>query len=401
MSKVIVHIDLNAFFVRCEEIKDPSLENKAVAIGHEGRGGIVSTCSYKAREYGVSSGMPMFKAKQLCPHLIVKPVDYRFYSALSDTFKKFVKRYTPKVEEASVDECFADFTEVIKKEKNAEAFFRKLQQDLYKETKLKCSIGIAPTKFLAKMGSDYKKPMGITIIRKSDISKILYPLSLDKFYGIGKKTAPRLKAMGINTIGDLANLCNSDDKRLREELGKFFSVIKDWVNGYGSDEVYSEAWNPKSIGNSTTLMEDTANRELISTTFRYLSKEVSERAIRENKLGPTIQIVVKEAEISENGFKSHNKSITLPNPTNNAETIYNAAMDLYDKNFSKMTVRLVGVTLQNLIDAKDIAIQMSLFDYQIHEEESSTKLLINELNRKLKKKALMRASEVDKKNGNN
>ena len=401
MSKVIVHIDLNAFFVRCEEIKDPSLENKAVAIGHEGRGGIVSTCSYKAREYGVSSGMPMFKAKQLCPHLIVKPVDYRFYSALSDTFKKFVKRYTPKVEEASVDECFADFTEVIKKEKNAEAFFRKLQQDLYKETKLKCSIGIAPTKFLAKMGSDYKKPMGITIIRKSDISKILYPLSLDKFYGIGKKTAPRLKAMGINTIGDLANLCNSDDKRLHEELGKFFSVIKDWVNGYGSDEVYSEAWNPKSIGNSTTLMEDTANRELISTTFRYLSKEVSERAIRENKLGPTIQIVVKEAEISENGFKSHNKSITLPNPTNNAKTIYNAAMDLYDKNFSKMTVRLVGVTLQNLIDAKDIAIQMSLFDYQIHEEESSTKLLINELNRKLKKKALMRASEVDKKNGNN
>ena len=401
MSKVIVHIDLNAFFVRCEEIKDPSLENKAVAIGHEGRGGIVSTCSYKAREYGVSSGMPMFKAKQLCPHLIVKPVDYRFYSALSDTFKKFVKRYTPKVEEASVDECFADFTEVIKKEKNAEAFFRKLQQDLYKETKLKCSIGIAPTKFLAKMGSDYKKPMGITIIRKSDISKILYPLSLDKFYGIGKKTAPRLKAMGINTIGDLASLCNSDDKRLHEELGKFFSVIKDWVNGYGSDEVYSEAWNPKSIGNSTTLMEDTANRELISTTFRYLSKEVSERAIRENKLGPTIQIVVKEAEISENGFKSHNKSITLPNPTNNAETIYNAAMDLYDKNFSKMTVRLVGVTLQNLIDAKDIAIQMSLFDYQIHEEESSTKLLINELNRKLKKKALMRASEVDKKNGNN
>ena len=397
MSKVIVHIDLNAFFVRCEEIRDPSLENKAVAIGHEGRGGIVSTCSYKAREYGVSSGMPMFKAKQLCPHLLVKPVDFRFYHALSGTFKNFVRRYTSKVEEASVDECFADFTEVIKKEKNAEAFFQKLQQDLYKETKLKCSIGIAPTKFLAKMGSDYKKPMGITIIRKSDISKILYPLSLDKFYGIGKKTAPRLKAMGIKTIGDLAALCNSNDSKLQEELGKFFTVIKDWINGRGSDEVYTDVWNPKSIGNSTTLMEDTSNHELISTTFRYLSKEVSERAIRENKLGPTIQIVVKEAEMSENGFKSHNKSITLPNPTNNAEVIYNAAMDLYDKNFSKMTVRLVGVTLQNLIDSKDIAIQMSLFDYQIHEEESSTKLLINELNRKLKKKALIRASEVEKK----
>ena len=389
MSKVIVHIDLNAFFVRCEEIKDPTLENKAVAIGHEGRGGIVSTCSYEARKFGVSSGMPMFKAKQLCPHLIIKPVDFRFYSALSDQFKKFVKRYTPKVEEASVDECFADFTEVIKKEKDAEGFFRKLQQDLYKETKLKCSIGIAPTKFLAKMGSDYKKPMGITIIRKSDIQKILYPLSLDSMFGIGKKTAPRLKAMGIKTIGDLARLANADDPKLMEQLGKFFIVIKDWINGKGSDEVY------------TALMEDTSNHELISTTFRYLSKEVSERAIRENKLGPTIQIVVKEAEMAENGFKSHNKSITLPNPTNNADLIYNTAMDLYDKYFSKMTVRLVGVTLQNLIDSKDIAIQMSLFDYQIHEEESSTKLLINELNRKLKKKALMRASEVKKDDGNN
>ena len=105
--------------------------------------------------------------------------------------------------------------------------------------------------------------------------------------------------------------------------------------------------------------------------------------------------------MAENGFKSHNKSITLSNPTNNAELIYNTAMDLYDKYFSKMTVRLVGVTLQNLIDSKDIAIQMSLFDYQLHEEESSTKLLINELNRKLKKKALMRASEVKKDDGNN
>ena len=401
MSKVIVHIDLNAFFVRCEEIRDPSLENKAVAIGHDGRGGIVSTCSYKAREYGVSSAMPMFKAKQLCPHLIIKPVDFRFYTALSDRFKKFIRRYTSKVEDASIDECFADFTDVIKKEPNAEAFFRKLQSDLYNETKLKCSIGIGPTKFLAKMGSDYKKPMGLTIIRKSDVSRILWPLSLDKMFGIGKKTAPRLKAIGINTIGDLAVRCNNNDEQLKNELGKFFDVIKDWVNGRGSDEIYSEPWDPKSIGNSTTLMEDTSSREIISTTFRYLSNEVSERAIRENKLGQTIQIVVKESDYSETGFKVHNKSITLPNPTNNADVIFNTAMDLYDKNFSKMTIRLLGVTLQNLIDSKDIAIQMSLFDYQIHEEESATKLLINEMNRKLKKKALMRASEVKKNDGNN
>ena len=395
MSRVVVHIDLNAFFARCEEIKDPSLENKPVAIGHDGRGGIVSTCSYKAREYGVSSAMPMFKAKQLCPNLIILPVDYRFYGMMSHRFIKFINKYTKIVEVASVDECFADFTDVIKGVKDVPLFFRQLQTDLYKETKLKCSIGVGPTKFLAKMGSDYQKPMGLTIIRKSDVAKILYPLPLEKMFGIGKKTCPRLKQLGIKTIGDLADRCNNDDPQLMDELGKFFHVIKDWVNGRGSDEVIVEPWDPKSIGNSTTLLKDTNNKAEIEETFKWLAKEVSERAIRENKLGPTIQIVAKESD-----FKVHNKSITLENPTNNYEVIYDTAIKLYEKNFSNLTVRLLGITLQNLIDQKDIAIQMSLFDYQMHEEESATKLLINDLNRRMKKKVLIRASEVEKHNGN-
>ena len=392
MSKVVVHIDLNAFFARCEEIKNPSLENKPVAIGHDGRGGIVSTCSYKAREYGVSSAMPMFKAKQLCPNLIILPVDYRFYSMMSHRFVKFIDKYTKIVEVASVDECFADFTDVIKGVKDVPLFFRQLQTDLYKETKLKCSIGVGPTKFLAKMGSDYQKPMGLTIIRKSDVAKILYPLPLEKMFGIGKKTCPRLKAIGIKTIGDLAERCNNDDPQLKNELGKFYEVIKDWVNGRGSDEVIVEPWDPKSIGNSTTLLKDTNNKAEINETFKWLAKEVSDRAIRENKLGPTIQIVAKESD-----FKVHNKSITLDNPTNSYEVIFDTAVKLYEKNFSNLTVRLLGITLQNLIDQKDIAIQMSLFDYQVHEEESATKLLINDLNRKMKKKVLIRASEVEKK----
>ena len=128
MSKVIVHIDLNAFFARCEEIRDPSLENKPVAIGHDGRGGIVSTCSYAARKYGVSSAMPMFKARQLCPNLIVIPGDYHYYSAMSKKFFRFIERYTKLVEPASVDECFADFTDVVKGQKDVVMFFRKLKE---------------------------------------------------------------------------------------------------------------------------------------------------------------------------------------------------------------------------------------------------------------------------------
>ena len=392
MAKVIVHIDLNAFFVRCEEIRNPSLENKPVAIGHDGRGGIVSTCSYKAREYGIHSAMPMFQAKKLCPNLLILPSDFRYYWALSATFMNFVKRYTKLVEIASVDECYADFTETVKGVKDVPAFFRQLQLDLFKETKLKCSIGVASSKFLAKMGSDYQKPMGLTIIRKKDIAKILYPLPLEKMYGVGKKTAPRLKSIGVSTIGDLAYRCNQEDRDTKDILGKFFYVIKDWLNGNGSDEIIFEPEDPKSIGNSSTFMHDTSSIDEIRQMFENLSKEVSSRAIKEGKIGNTIQIVVKESD-----FKVHNKSITFETPTNDYKVILNLAMSLFSNNFNGLTVRLVGVTLQNLIDPHDMAIQMSLFDFEKHEEESATKLLINELNRKLNKPSLMRASEVKRK----
>ena len=391
MSRVIVHIDLNMFFVRCEEIKDPSLKGKAVAVGHDGRSGIVSTCSYEARKYGVHSGQPMFQAKKCCPSLIIKPVDFHYYHKMSKQFFEYVKTYTKVIEKASVDECFADFTDVIKGIKDVNKFFKDFQDGLFIKTELMCSIGIARTKFLAKMGSDYKKPMGITIIRRRDIPKILYPLSIDKMFGIGKKTEPRLRAIDIKTIGDLAYRVNNEDEEIKELLGKFFYVIKDWLNGDGDDEVIVEPPDPKSIGNSQTFMHDTSDYQEIKDMFQILSNEVSERAKYEEKYGNTVQIVVKDTD-----FKSHNKSITFDNPTNDANIIFSYAFKLYEKNFMGKVIRLAGVTLQNLISKKDIVIQMTLFDYQKHEEESQTKLLINELNRKLKKPMLKRASEVKK-----
>ena len=392
MSKVIVHIDLNAFFARCEEIKDPTLENKPVAIGHDGRGGIVSTCSYAARKFGVSSAMPMFKARQLCPNLIVIPGDYHYYSAMSKKFFNFVRRYTKLVEPASVDECFADFTNAVKGQSDVVLFFRKLQADLFKETGLKCSIGVSTTRFLAKMASDYQKPMGLTIIHKRDIENILFPLKVESMFGVGKRTAPRLKSVGIKTIGDLYQKLENDDEDVKNITGKFFYTLKEWLEGKGSDEIEIEKWDPKSLGNSTTLPFDTDNPAQIKEHLLDLSKEVSMRAKREEKLGHTIQIVVKDT-----AFKSFNKSVTLESPTNEADIIYEHACQLYEKNFKQLTLRLVGVTLQNLISPKEIAVQMSLFDYEKHEEESATKLLINELNRSLKKPLLKRASELEKK----
>lgn len=393
MAKVIVHIDLNAFFVRAEEIRDPSLESKPVAIGHLGRGGVVSTCSYEARKYGVRSAMPMNKAVKLCPKLIIVPPDYRFYITLSHEFKNYIRRITPKVESASIDELFADFTEVVKGKRNVEAYFKSIQDDLYKKTGLKCSIGVAPTKFLAKMGSDYQKPMGLTTIRRKDIKNILYPLPISDMFGVGKKTAPRLEHIGIKTIGDLANRLNNNDEATLNILGKFASELKDWVNGYGSDEIITEYDNPKSIGNSTTLKSDTNQFDIIKQTFMMLAEEVSMRAKKEKMIGNTIQIMAKDTD-----YKAHNKSITFEKSTNDSKEIYNTAIKLYEKNYLDMTVRAVGVTLQNLISIKDSSIQMTFFDYERHEEENRTKLIINDLNRRYKGANLKRASEV--KNGN-
>lgn len=391
MSKVIVHIDLNAFFVRAEEIKDSALEGLPVAIGHDGRGGIVSTCSYKARAYGVRSGMPMFQAKELCKNLIILPGDYRFYGALSHEFFKFVSSYTKIIEKASIDECYADFTTAIKGIKDVEKFFRDFQKQLFLKTKLKCSIGVAPTKFLAKMASDYHKPNGLTIIRRRDIKAILYPLSIDKMFGVGKKTFSRLNKLGIKTIGDLSIAIEKEDQNIKACLGKFFDTAKNWLNGYGDDVVNTEEWNPKSIGNSTTLKHDTNNFDEIKVTFEWLCKEVAERSYKEGKMGSTIQIVVKEANYP---FISHNKSITLDNPTNKWKDIFNKAIDLYENNFLSLTVRLLGVTLQKLTNIEETNIQMTLFEYQKHEEENETRLLISEFNRQLKESLLKRASEV-------
>ena len=393
MAKVIVHIDLNAFFVRAEEIRDPSLENKPVAIGHLGRGGVVSTCSYEARKYGVSSAMPMNKAVKLCPNLLIVPPDYRFYITLSHQFKNYIRSITPKVESASIDELFADFTDAVKGKKNVVEYFKSIQLDLFNKTGLKCSIGVGPSKFLAKMGSDYKKPMGVTIIRRKDINIILYPLPIKDMFGVGKKTAPRLEHIGIKTIGDLANRLNNDDEATLKILGKFADELKLWLNGYGSDEIITEYENPKSVGNSTTLKSDTNQFEIIKQTFMMLAEEVSMRAKKDSMVGNTIQIMARDTN-----YQARNKSMTLEKLTNDSKDILNVALKLYERNFLDLTVRAVGVTLQNLVSIKDSSIQMTLFDYERHEEENRTKLIINDLNRRYKGANLKRASEV--KNGN-
>jgi DNA polymerase-4 len=384
-----MHIDLNCFFARAQVIVEPELEGKPLIIAGSTRRGIVSTASYEARKYGISSAMPTYMAQRLCPDVIIRDCDFDLYHKLSNKFFNYIRKYTEIIEIASIDECYADMTECMKDCKDPNKFLLELQNKLFEETKLMCSIGLAPTKFLAKMASDIKKPMGITIIRKRDIEKILWPLPIKDMFGIGKKTYPKLEKIGVKTIGDLAR---NESEEVKKILGKSYDVFKSWAHGYGSDEVITEYQDPKSIGNSTTFLFDTDDYEEIRNMLYEKCVDVSKRAQKENKIGTTISVNIKDSE-----FKMFSRSETINIATNKIEDIYNIAIKLYDNHFNGRIIRLIGVTLSNLLDVKDFYVQMSFFDIERHKEECATKLLINELNNKVKKNLFFKASELEKK----
>lgn len=397
MSRIILHIDLNTFFVRIEEIKDPSLVGKPVAIGHEGRGGIISTCSYEARKYGVHSGMPTFQATQLCKNLILKDPDSEYIHLYSNEFFSYLRNFSKKIQVLGCDECFVDITEEFanSKEKNIDKYLKNIQDGLYKKTKLKCSIGVAPTKFLAKMGSDYKKPMGITIIRKKDVEKLLFPLDIKDFYGIGKQTTSKLKALGINTIGELYKICKENPNS--NDITPF---IKDYVisslEGKTSDKLDLEYEDPKSIGTTRTLPYNSHNKEEIRKFYIKLVDSIIEKLKKEHQLTKTITLTLKDADCATN-FKTKTYSKSLNSYTDNEEKIKTAALSLYDKVFKDQEIRLIGFTVKNLINKHNAVTQMTFDDYMYHEKESETYLLINEINRKFNKEVVKRASDVIKK----
>lgn len=395
MARIIAHIDLNAFFVVCEQIRDPSLAGKPILIGHEGRSGIVSTCSYEARKFGCHSGQPMFQAKKLCPQAIVIPGDYEYYQVMSNSFFSYIRRYTKLVEAASIDECYGDFTHVIKKTRDLVSYFHDLQFGLLQELGLQCSIGVSTSKWMAKMASDMKKPLGLTFVKRANLEQTLYPLPIESFWGIGKKTAPALRHLGLKTIGDLAAATARDDPALKRMLGKFYATVKVWVHGGGDDRVDITPFDPKSIGNSKTLPADASSWAEVEDTLRCLCDEVAARAKASRKAGHTITLTVKD---TVGGFHLHSKALTLTYPTSDAALIFEKAKALYRSHYEeRFPIRLLGVTLSRLVDPAREQVQMNLWNYESYEERDKTKLLIAELNRKMKTPMLKRAREAKKK----
>ncbi len=367
MARVLFHIDLNAFYASAEELRHPELKDEPIAVGSLSSRGVLTTANYKAREYGVHSAMPVHQAKALCPELKIISGDYEYYRSLSKSFFDYLRQYSGRLEILSVDECFLDVTEAIQKYSRPLDLAVDIQQGVYQKLGLKCSIGVAPTRFLAKMASDMIKPMGITVLRKSEIERKLLPLPVSDMMGIGKKTLPKLQELGIETIGDLADPANR--QKVAPLLGKSYWPMMMQIQGKSSDQL-SFSTTRKSISHSETFGHDLYSLDEVLNQTRQIAHKLSERMIRAAKKGRQLSVTLRDRD-----FRNQVRSVSLSGYTNQFETIYEAASSLIAEHFEPIGYRLIGLTIGSLMDEDQVNLQPTLF-----EPVDQTTQIISQLN---------------------
>lgn len=343
----IIHLDMDAFYAAVEELDNPRLKGKPVIVGGRSNRGIVTTANYEARKYGVHSAMPLFIARRKCPHGIYIPTRKDRYAEVSKDVFKILYSVTDKVEKLSIDEGFMDISDLDKSPVEVAEYIRKRVKN---EIGLTMSIGISYNKFLAKLASDWEKPEGLTIITKEMIPDILLPLPIGKIYGIGKKTEKKFNDMGVHTVADMMPL---SEEFLVKFLGKSGREVYWRIRGIDNRPVepYSER---KSIGTERTfpLVKD---REILKDYLRTYALEISEAMVEKGIKGKTINVKIRYED-----FSIHTRSFTLEGYTNNPKKIYSVAEELFDSIYLEQHLRLIGLSVSNLID--DIYDQMTFLE---------------------------------------
>lgn len=384
MSRVYFHIDLNAFFASCEELLDPSLKGKPLVVGGKSRRSVISTANYEARKYGIHSAMPMQQAEKLCKDLVIVNGHYAFYSDMSHQFMQIIHSYTDLVEKASIDECYADMTDVICRYPKPLDVAFEIQRRVLEETGLRCSIGIGPNMFLAKMASDMKKPMGITVLRIRDVPEKMWPLPIKEMQGIGKRTVPLMEDLNIRTIKDLATY--QDLNALKPVLGKNIESMIKRANGY-DDRTLMTDYDSKSMGISETLLEDVTDYDELRGLIRTLCRRLSKRLKEAHKAGYHVSM-----RICYYDFRNANKSKKLSAPIWTSDDLFVQAMILFDSSYEEEeAVRLIGISVSDFASEEFLTKQVSLFDAP---EEESTSEILHDLNHQLGTQAFVRASSL-------
>ena len=348
-KRIIIHVDMDHFFTAVEERRHPEFRGKPVIVGADPKGGkgrgVVSTCNYEARKFGVKSGMPISRAWKLCPDAVYLPVNYELYEKVSREIMDILRKYADKFEQWSIDEAFLDVSSRVKSYEEAEILAKKIKREIFERVGLSCSIGIGPNKLVAKIASDYHKPDGLTVVRENEVEKFLSPLPVRKLLWVGWKTEQKLKKLGIKTVGELANF---DPSRLIEVFGNVWGTqLYLMAHGIDKSEV-EEREKVKSISRDITFEEDTADEKLILDTLNKLSEQVHKDAVKRNIYFKTVTVRVRY-----DNFETHTHSKTLNFITNRLEDLEKTARELLQKFLNPYRkIRLVGVRISNLIYAE-------------------------------------------------
>lgn len=354
--KIIAHVDIDAFFASIEQRDNPSLQNKPVIISSDpkkSQRGVVSTCSYEARTFGVHSAMPSIQALKLCPNGIFIPPRMNYYLEESKKFIAILKNYSPKVQQISIDEAFLDLSHTQFLNGTPFQTGKKIKQQISNQLGLNISIGIAPNMSVAKIASDYCKPNGLLEIKNNELLTFLKPLPIEKIWGIGHKTQKILQKKKIRTVGQLAQFNKQEIYNL---LGKNGIHIYQLANGIDKRELELKK-EIKSLGHEETFQKDIINYNNINKNILEISQKVSRR-LRLNKIqGRTINLKIKFSD-----FQTVSKSKTIKQATNFSNKIFDICQKLfYDVKTNQKPIRLIGISVSNFRNNNN---QQSLFQNQ-------------------------------------
>ena len=346
----IIHVDMDAYFAAVEQRDNPAYLGKPIIIGGLSGRGVVSTASYEARKYGVTSAMPMVEARRRCPAGIFLSPNMSKYAHVSDQIRQIFDCFSPTVEPLSMDEAFLDVTGMEYLYPDITVMARQIKDRIKQELNLTASAGVATNKFLAKLASDLKKPDGLVIIRPGEEIDLLAPMSVRKLWGVGIATARILKSLNIETIGDF-RCCNL--KLVEQHLGTCPTELYNLAWGRDDRPVIPDR-EAKSIGNENTFIRDLWSKDEIRGVLLALAEKVGWRLRKAGLCGRTITIKVRFSS-----FRTVTRSLTLPSSLSLDETIYQLACEMISKIPMHEGVRLLGITVSKLGQGVK---QFSLFD---------------------------------------
>ena len=338
----IIHVDMDAFYASVEQRDNPELRGKPVIVGGAPNSrGVVATCSYEARKYGIHSAMPSSTAYRLCPQAIFVRPRFEVYEKISGQIREIFHEYTDLVEPLSLDEAFLDVTENKKDIPLATDVAKEILKNIYQKTGLTASAGVSFNKFLAKVASNVHKPYGITVVTPKKADHFIDCLPIGKFFGIGKVTEKKMHSLGIKTGADLRKVSEGELSKHFGKVGRFYYNI---VRGIDNREV-TPHHTRKSISQEITLDKDINDRRQMEQILEKMARSLEEYLEQKHIKGRTITLKVKY-----HNFKSITRSITIPEAVNEAAIIMKYAAVLLDKtDAGKIKVRLLGIGLSNLL----------------------------------------------------